>query len=143
MNTTSIQPSLNFNLICSLALVWNFIGVVAYLGQTFMGQQTLLSLSKSEQYYFSNMPAWVTAVFATAVFSGVFGSIAMLFKKKIAKLLYSISIVSLLTHQVYNFLIQDYIIINGMRLILPLSTIVIGFFLLWYSKKMSKKGVLN
>ena len=82
MNATSIQPSLNFNLICSLALVWNLIGVVAYLGQTFMGQQTLLSLSKSEQYYFSNMPAWVTAVFATAVFSGVFGSIAMLLKKR-------------------------------------------------------------
>lgn len=143
MNATSIQPSLNFNLICSLALVWNFIGVVAYLGQTFMGQKTLLSLSKSEQYYFSNMPAWVTAVFATAVFSGVIGSIAMLFKKKIATLLYSISLVSLLAQQVYNFLIQDFITISGVGLILPLSTIIIGIFLLWYSYKMSKQGVLN
>jgi hypothetical protein len=119
------------------------MGVVAYLGQTFMGQKTLLSLSKSEQYYFSNMPAWVTAVFATAVFSGVIGSIAMLFKKKIATLLYSISLVSLLAQQVYNFLIQDFITISGVGLILPLSTIIIGIFLLWYSYKMSKQGVLN
>lgn len=143
MNSTSIQPSANFLLICSLALVWNLMGVVAYLGQTFMGQKTLLSLSKSEQYYFSNMPAWVTAVFATAVFSGVIGSIAMLFKKKIATLLYSISLVSLLAQQVYNFLIQDFITISGVGLILPLSTIIIGIVLLWYSYKMSKQGVLN
>jgi len=143
MNSTSIRPSGNFLLICSLALVWNLMGVVAYLGQTFMGQKTLFSLSKSEQYYFSNMPAWVTAVFATAVFSGVIGSIAMLFKKKIATLLYSISLVSLLAQQVYNFLIQDFITISGMGLILPLSTIIIGIFLLWYSYKMSKQGVLN
>ena len=143
MKTTSIRPSQNFYLICSLALLWNLIGVVAYLGQTFMEQKTLLSLSKSEQYYFTNMPAWVTAVFATAVFSGVFGSIGMFLKKKIAKLLYSISIVSLLAQQVYNFLIQDFITISGMELFLPLSTIIIGFFLLWYSNKMSTKGVLN
>lgn len=143
MNSTSIRPSTNFLLICSLALVWNLMGVVAYLGQTFMGQKTLLSLSKSEQYYFSNMPAWVTAVFATAVFSGVIGSIAMLFKKKIATLLYSISLVSLLAQQVYNFLIQDFITISGVGLILPLSTIIIGIVLLWYSYKMSKQGVLN
>ncbi|MGB1393373.1 MAG: hypothetical protein ACPG6G_03925 [Flavobacteriaceae bacterium] len=143
MNSTSIRPSANFLLICSLALVWNLMGVVAYLGQTFMGQKTLLSLSKSEQYYFSNMPAWVTAVFATAVFSGVIGSIAMLFKKKIATLLYSISLVSLLAQQVYNFLIQDFITISGVGLILPLSTIIIGIFLLWYSYKTSKQGVLN
>ena len=143
MNSTSIRPSTNFLLICSLALVWNLMGVVAYLGQTFMGQKTLLSLSKSEQYYFSNMPAWVTAVFATAVFSGVIGSIAMLFKKKIATLLYSISLVSLLAQQVYNFLIQDFITISGVGLILPLSTIIIGIVLLWYSYKMSKQGVLT
>jgi len=143
MNSTSIRPSANFLLIFSLALVWNLMGVVAYLGQTFMGQKTLLSLSKSEQYYFSNMPAWVTAVFATAVFSGVIGSIAMLFKKKIATLLYSISLVSLLAQQVYNFLIQDFITISGVGLILPLSTIIIGIVLLWYSYKMSKQGVLN
>jgi len=143
MNSTSIRPSANFLLIFSLALVWNLMGVVAYLGQTFMGQKTLLSLSKSEQYYFSNMPAWVTAVFATAVFSGVIGSIAMLFKKKIATLLYSISLVSLLAQQVYNFLIQDFITISGVGLILPLSTIIIGIVLLWYSYKMSKQGMLN
>jgi hypothetical protein len=143
MNKTSIRPSVNFYIISSLALVWNLIGVFAYLGQTFMEEQALSSLSKDEQYYFSNMPAWVTAVFASAVFAGVFGSVCMLLKKRIAKILYSISIVSLLAHQVYNLFIQDYIVISGVGLLLPISTTVIGFFLLWYSHQVSKQGVLN
>ena len=108
-----------------------------------MNQKVLLTLSKAEQHYFSSIPAWVTAAFATAVFAGVFGSIALIFKKRIANFLFSISMISLLIHQLYNFFIQNYMAISGMELILPISTTVIGFFLLWYSSKMSKQGVLN
>ena len=56
MNKTSIRPSINFYIISSLALIWNLIGVFAYLGQTFMEEQALSSLSKNEHYYFFNMP---------------------------------------------------------------------------------------
>ena len=143
MNETSNRPSINFWIFSSLALVWNSMGVLAYISQTFMSQKVLLTLSKAEQHYFINMPAWATATFATAVFAGVFGSIALLFKKRIANLLFSISMISLLIHQFYNFFIQNYMVISGMELILPISTTVIGFFLLWYSSKMSKQGVLN
>lgn len=143
MNKTSFRPSINFFVISSLALVWNLIGVFAYLAQTFMDEKTKLALSKDEFNYLSNMPAWVTAAFATAVFAGVFGSIGLLLKKKITTVLFLISIVSLLAYQVYNFFIQDYITISGVGLILPVSTTVIGFFLMLYSYKMSKKGVLN
>ena len=143
MNKTLKHPSTNFWIISCLALVWNLIGVFAYLGQTFMSQKILLTLPKPEQHYFSNMPAWVTAAFATAVFAGVFGSIGLLLKKRISNLLFSISIISLLIHQYYNFFVQDYIAISGMELILPISTTLIGFLLVWYSSKMSKQGVLN
>jgi len=143
MNETSNRPSINFWIFSSLALVWNSMGVLAYISQTFMNQKVLLTLSKAEQHYFSSIPAWVTAAFATAVFAGVFGSIALIFKKRIANFLFSISMISLLIHQLYNFFIQNYMAISGMELILPISTTVIGFFLLWYSSKMSKQGVLN
>lgn len=143
MNKTSAQPSISFWIISSVALVWNILGVCAYLSQTFMSHETLLTLPLSEQHYFSNLPAWVTAVFATTVFSGFFGSIGLILKKRIANILFSISIVMLLAHQVYNFFIQDFIVISGIRLTIPISTTVIGFFLIWYSYKMSKQGVLD
>ena len=58
------------------------MGVVAYLGQTFMSEEILKTLSKSEQHYFSNMPAWVTAAFATAVFAGVLDLLLYYLKKR-------------------------------------------------------------
>ena len=143
MNKTSNSPSINFWIISSIALVWNIMGVFAYLGQTFMSTEVLSSLPKAEQYYFSNMPAWVTAAFASAVFSGVFGSVGLLFRKKIAYILFSISIITLLVHQAYNFFIQDYLEIIGIKLILPISTTIIGLYLYRYSAKMSNQGVLN
>ena len=143
MNKTSNSPSTNFWIISSIALVWNIMGVFAYLGQTFMSPEILSTLTRAEQYYFSNMPAWVTAAFASAVFAGVFGSIALLFKKKIANFLFSISFITLLAHQAYNFFVQDYLEIIGMKLILPISTTIIGLYLCWYSAKMSKQGILN
>ena len=143
MNKTSNSPSINFWIISSIALVWNIMGVFAYLGQTFMSTEVLSSLPKAEQYYFLNMPAWVTAAFASAVFSGVFGSVGLLFRKKIAYILFSISIITLLVHQAYNFFIQDYLEIIGIKLILPISTTIIGLYLYRYSAKMSKQGVLN
>ena len=143
MNKKSKYHLINFWIISILALIWNIFGVFAYLGQTFMSQKILLSLPKPEQYYFSNTPAWVTAAFATAVFGGVFGSIGLLVKKRVANFLYSISIVSLLTYQFYNFFIQDYMVISGTKLLLPISTTVIGIYLIWFSYRMSKYDILN
>ena len=143
MEQTSNRPSNQFWIISILAILWNLIGVFTYLGQTLMSDEILKSLSKAEQHYFSNMPSWITAAFATAVFAGLFGSVSLLFKKKIAYFLFIISMIALVVHQNYNFFIQDYIEISGMELILPVSTTLIGFFLLWFSYKMSKQGVLN
>lgn len=143
MEQTSNRPSITFWIISILALIWNIMGLVAYAGQTFMSGEIHKSLAKPEQHYFSNMPAWITAAFATAVFAGIFGSIALLFKKKMANFLFIISMIALLVQQNYNFFIQDYIEIQGVKLILPIATITIGFFLIWFSYNMSKQGVLN
>lgn len=143
MKKTSNRPSVNFLIISSIALVWNIIGVFAYFGQTFMSQKILLSLSKAEQNYFLNMPIWVTASFAAAVFSGLFGAVSLLFKKKRAVFLFLISIILILAHQYYIFFIQNHIKVEGMELILPLTTVIIGLYLLWFSIKMNKQGVLN
>mgnify|MGYP000064560396 FL=1 len=143
MEQTSNRPSITFWIISILALIWNIMGLVAYVGQTFMSGEIHKTLPKPEQHYFSNMPAWITAAFATAVFAGIFGSLALLFKKKMANFLFIISMIALLVQQNYNFFIQDYIEIHGIKLILPMATITIGFFLLWFSYKMSKQGVLN
>jgi hypothetical protein len=143
MNKTSNRPSVNFLIISSIALLWNIMGAFAYFGQMFMSHKVLSSLPKPEQDYFINMPIWVTVSFAAAVFSGLFGAISLLLKKKHAIYLFLISIILILAHQYYIFFIQDHIKVEGLELILPLTTIIFGLYLLWFSIKMNKKGVLN
>ena len=143
MKNISKQPSINFWIISILALLWNLIGIFAYLGQSFMTENAIQSLSQSEQNYLSNLPAWVTAAFASAVFAGLFGAVGLLIRKKIALPLFVFSLITLIIQQQYNFFIQNDIDINGVKLILPLMTLFIGIFLVWFSSKMSKIGVLN
>jgi len=143
MKNISKQPSINFWIISILALLWNLIGIFAYLGQSFMSKNAIQSLSQSEQNYLSNLPAWVTAAFASAVFAGLFGAVGLLIRKKIALPLFVFSLITLIIQQQYNFFIQNDIDINGVKLILPLMTLFIGIFLVWFSSKMSKIGVLN
>ena len=143
MKTLPTLPSIKFWIISILAFLWNLLGVTAYLGQSFMSEDVMQLLSESEQKYFQNLPALVTAAFASAVFAGLFGAVGLLLRKKIAVPLFLFSLVSLILHQNYNFFIQDDIEITGVDLILPLTTILIAVFLVWLSSKMSKIGVLT
>jgi len=137
------QRSTKFWIISVSALIWNLIGVFVYLGQSFMNDEILKTLSQSEQNYFLSIPAWVTAAFATAVFAGFSGSICLLLRKKIAYLLYLISFLALIVQHLYNLFIQDFLSFSGTQLILPVFTTIIGASLLWYAKKMDEKGVLS
>ena len=143
MNNISNRPSINFWITSILAFLWNFIGVIAYLSQSFMSEDVMKLLTKNEQSYFLNLPTWVTAVFASAVFAGLFGAIGLLLRKKIAFPLFLVSLISQVIQQNYNFFIQDDIQISGTDLILPLATLFIGFILVWFSSKMSKIEILN
>jgi|TARA_B110000902_G_scaffold214695_1_gene246825 hypothetical protein len=137
------RPTNNFWIISILAILCNLIGVFAYIGQSFMSENVMKLLSESEQKYFHNLPTWVTAAFASAVFAGLFGSVGLLLRKKIVYPLFLFSLISLIVHQNYNFFIQNDIQITGLDLILPLATIFIGIFLVWFSSKMNKIGVLT
>jgi hypothetical protein len=137
------KPNTVFWIIGILALLWNIMGVLAYLAQAYMSEEALNLLTQSEQDFYNNVPAWVTAAFATAVFTGFLGSIALLMRKKLSIALFTISLICVLAQQVYHFFIQDYITINGTDIIGPIVIIVISFFLMWYSKAKNTSGMLS
>ena len=135
MNTISKHPTLRYWVIAVLALIWNTLGVLAYLGQAYMSDDTLSSLPESTQLYYSNLPAWVTAAFAIAVFGGLFGAIGLLWRKKWAYFLFVISLVAVVLKQVYDLFIQDYNQITGEGLILPVLVLAIAVYLVFFSNK--------
>ena len=57
----------SFYLISGFALLWNLLGVMAYVGQVTMSEEVLNSLPEAQRLLYETVPAWATAGFAIAV----------------------------------------------------------------------------
>ena len=133
------KPANLFWLISTLALIWNLIGVFNYLTQAFMTDEILASLPLDQQLMYQEVPAWVTAAFAVAVFSGTIGAVLMLLKKKIATTFFILSFIGIISQMSYGLLINENTDSYGpMGLLMPLMIISIGGYLIWYSKKAAE-----
>ena len=133
------KPSSLFYVISSVALVWNLMGVFNYLGQVLMTDDVLKSLPKDQQLMYQDVPSWVTAAFAVAVFFGTLGAIFLLLKKKVSSTFFILSFVGIIIQMTYGLLISENTNSYGpLGLVMPLMIIAIGGYLIWYSKKAAK-----
>ncbi len=134
----------SFWIIGIVTLIWNLMGVFAYLQQAYMTVEDLAALPAEQQLLYENIPAWVTAAFALAVFGGALGCILLLFRKKIASYVFIISFFSILAQMTYNIFMSKALEVYGPGgMIMPIMVILVGAFLVWYSKKMESKGLLS
>ena len=144
MSETKNKIPKGFWIVGIVALLWNLMGVASYLQQAYMTDETLAALPAEQQALYENIPAWVTGAFALAVFGGLLGSILLLMKKKLATVVFIISLISVLAQMSYNFFMTNAIEVMGaMAIFMPILVIVISIFLVWYSRKMESEGVLT
>jgi len=138
------KPSNLFWVISSIALVWNLMGVFNYLDQAFMTDKILETLPKEQQILYQDVPAWVTAAFAIAVFSGTLGSLFLLLKKKIASTFFIISFLGIMGQMSYGLLIdQNSDSYGPMGIAMPIIIIAFGGYLIWYSRKANEHRWLS
>ena len=141
--TNSTKPTTTFWIISVLALLWNSTGIMAYLEQAYMSIEDLESLPVAEQDFYNNLPVWVTAAFAIAVFSGTLGCIALLLRKKWATILFSLSLIAVIAHFIRNVFMQTDMEVSAVNMIWSVVVLVIAVFLVWYSKKSTSNGWIS
>src|SRR5690606_2108284 len=107
MTTTSVKPPTWFWVVSIIALLWNLMGVFNYLNQALNKQAILESLDEAQRAVFEGIPAWATAAFAIAVFSGALGSIGLLVRKKWARPLFILSLVTAVAQFVHWLFINN------------------------------------
>ncbi len=130
MNTTT-KPPMWFLVVAGLALVWNLMGVAAYLNQMTMD---LSALPEAQRFFYQSIPAWATAAFAIAVFAGVAGSIGLLLKKRWAIPVLVVSFVGAVVQMTHSLLLGNGLEVFGTSaLILPLITLAIGLALIGFA----------
>ena len=140
----SSKPGISFLIIGIVALVWNLMGVMAYLDEAYMTEEELLAKSVAEQTFYADAPAWVTGAFAIAVFGGALASILLLLRKKLATFVFILSFAGIVAQMSYNFFMSNATEAYGPGgMVMPVMVLIIGAFLIWYSKKMEQQGVIS
>lgn len=143
MTKKTDKPTNAFWIISVLALLWNIMGVAAYLGQAYMTDEVLKTLSEGEQSYYENVPAWVTGAYAIAVFAGVFGCVGLLMRKNWATILFVISLIAVIIQSAHNLIIQEFMEVPLQHMIWSIVIIVIALFLVWFSSYAAKKSWIS
>lgn len=141
MTVKSIEkPPVWFWIISIVALLWNLMGVIAYLQQAFMTEEALAVLSEPERLLLETRPAWATAAFALAVWGGLLGCIALLLRKKWARPVLLISLIGILVQMIHSFFISNNLEVYGPgEISMPILIILIGVGLVFFARISTKK----
>ncbi|MFK5889920.1 MAG: hypothetical protein QM486_04230 [Flavobacteriaceae bacterium] len=135
MENQSKKATKTFKIIAIVALIWNLMGVFAYLGQVYLTDEAKALLPQENQDFYAHVPAWYTSAFAIAVFAGALGCLTLLLRKPMAKLLLLLSLIGVLIQSFYSFFIQTDMPISVATAGGPIVIILVSIFLVWYSRK--------
>jgi hypothetical protein len=140
INTQQKLPAL-FWVVAVAAVVWNILGIVAYVTDVTMSDETMAALSEAQRALYAAQPAWVTGAYAIAVFAGLGGSIALALRKNLAIAIFAVSLVAVIAQMFYTFAMSNTLDVMGAAsAVLPTLIIVIAAGLVWFSKRASGKG---
>jgi len=144
MTSSTSKPNIGFWIISIIALIWNLLGVHGYLQQTYNTEAFRMQYSEEQLEIIANLPAWLIAAFAIAVFSSVLGCLLMLMKKKSSILLFKIGLIAVIAQTYFNlFLNEGKQFYGTMEYSMLIMIPIISIFLVWYSKKSATKGWLS
>ncbi|WP_340264243.1 sugar transporter [Sphingobium mellinum] len=139
-----MAASRSFTVIVIALLMWNLIGVMAFIAQY---SADLPSLAKTDPYtarIFAQMPAWVWAAYGTAVAAGTLGATLLLLRKAAAVLAFSLSVLGIVAQFSYSFFGTDLLTVKGpVTLIFPAAILLIAVGQLLYAGRLSAKGLLR
>lgn len=142
--SNSNKPGIAFWVIGIIALLWNGMGVNSYLQMAFKTEASTAGMNAEQIALLNDTPAWSTALFAIAVFSGIIAAILFLMRKKMAVTLFVVSFLTATIQQLYWLFGTNAreVFADMQPYLMPVLVIVLGAFWVWYAKNQKAKGVL-
>jgi len=128
----------SFWVLGAVGLIFNLMGCMNYLSQ--MNAENIASMPAAYRAIVESRPAWGTGAFAIAVFGGSIGCILLLLRKSVAVYLFIVALAAAVVAQIpflgmAEFPVEAWI---GWS-----SQLVVGAFLIWYSKHTERKGWIS
>ncbi|MFC1701597.1 hypothetical protein ACFL1J_02450 [Pseudomonadota bacterium] len=125
-----------FMVVAAILLVWNLLGVMAYIAQVTMTPEALAALPDAQRQLLENTPAWATAAFAVAVNFGVLGCVLLLLKRNLAGLFLQLSLAGVLVQMFHSFYMsKSFEVFGPGGLVMPVMVLVIAIYLVTLAAK--------
>jgi hypothetical protein len=142
MSTSKVNTS--FWVITTLLLIWNLLGVLAFIADLAMTEGAIELLGADEQELYSRYPVWTKVVYGIAVFAGVIGVILLMLKRKAAKTLFTLSLFAILIQMGHSLFVAKVMDVYGsMPLFMAIAVTLIGAFCIWYTSFCKNRAWLK
>ncbi len=136
------KPTVLFWIVAIIALLWNIMGLSAFLMDVFAPEISQADYTAAQIEMAASAPLWYKIAYGVATITGFLGAVLLIARKKYAIPLFLVSLIASIFHSAYII-----IGIDGMNnfgflagLIFPLIIIVLDLFFWWYSKYALSKG---
>ena len=133
-----------FSVCAVLALVWNLLGLLAFISHLMLTPEIIAQFPPEQQPLYQNIPLWVTAAFALAVIGGCLGCVLLIMRNSLAKIVLILSLLGVIVQNIYSFFIIDTIAVAGpSSAVMPILVIIIAMALILMANKGQQNHWLN
>ncbi|WP_147437241.1 hypothetical protein [Ulvibacter antarcticus] len=109
-----------------------------------MAEELRKTLTEAQIALLDSMPGWYDIAFGIGVFAGLLGCILLLMRKKMAIVLFALSLLAVFIYMGYWVIGTDATKVYGMEaIVMPLVVIAGCIFLYFYSKGAARNGWLT
>ena len=129
-----------------VAVLWNSIGAYDYVMTMYGGMDYLRQAGFDEAFVaeFARMPMWMSVAWPVAVWSAVAGSVLLLMRSRWAFPAFVVSLAVYALNLLHNYGLSELGAMGGTAGLVIASIITLSLmFLIWYSRMMTKRGVLR
>lgn len=138
------KPPVWFWIVSALALIWNVMGVTAFVMQVTMSAEDMAALPDAERILYETTPMWATIAFAVAVFGGAIGCLFLLLRKKWATSMLMASLAGIIVQMIHSFFISNSFEVFGPgSAIMPIMVLLIAILLIWLAQSATKKSWIS
>ena len=145
MENERVKATTWFWILAVVFFLWNIMGVLSFLGHTFITEDQLAKMTEDQRQLMSEYPTWTYVVFAIAVIFGFMASLGVLLRKKWAKRSAIISLCAIVPQMIQNVFFTRSIEVYGLSqtIIMPILVVVFGVALVWFAGYVVKRGFLG
>ena len=140
-----MKPPKWYYVVATLLTLWALMGCYAYLAQVTMNADDFARMPPAQQDMMRGLPAWITAVYAIAVWSGLAGAICLFLRLKFAPTAYVVSLVAVIVQ--FGWILTALPIIKTMGFAeaagFPIFIALVGAASVWFARMAAARGWLR